>query len=205
MIAAFRNFLQNEIQFEGLNFKEFKVNPLNNSLTGLLTEIGLSGISGTVQVPKDYVLFNRTATLLLGLCSSLDSSFNPLDVVRPYAKEFMMGEKENLATYVRNLVQRSAGTIIGLPNELSRTLQMVQKGDIEIRSADIRDSSRLIYSALNQLIFMILGITSAIFGWIFRGEGELFPQQISFSLSALFLFLMFRSMRRGKKVLNNMD
>ena len=103
------------------------------------------------------------------------------------------------------LVQRSAGTIIGLPNELSRTLQMVQKGDIEIRSADIRDSSRLIYSALNQLIFMILGITSAIFGWIFRGEGELFPQQISFSLSALFLFLMFRSMRRGKKVLNNMD
>ena len=205
MIAAFRNFLQNEIQFEGLNFKEFKVNPLNNSLTGLLTEIGLSGISGTVQVPKDYVLFNRTATLLLGLCSSLDSSFNPLDVVRPYAKEFMMGEKENLTTYVRNLVQRSAGTIIGLPNELSRTLQMVQKGDIEIRSADIRDSSRLIYSALNQLIFMILGITSAIFGWIFRGEGELFPQQISFSLSALFLFLMFRSMRRGKKVLNNMD
>ncbi len=205
MIHAFRNFLQNEIQFEGLNFKEIKVNPLNNSLTNLLSDIGLSGISGTVQVPKDYVLFNRTATLLLGLCSTLDATLNPLDVIRPYAKEFVMGKKENLVTFVRKLVQRSASTIIGLPDELSRVLQQVQKGDIEIRSGDIRDSSRLIYAALNQLTFMILCITAAVFGWFFRGEGAARPMHISFALAAIFLLLMFRAMRLGKKVLKGME
>lgn len=205
MISAFRNFLQNEIQFEGLNLKEIKVNPLNNSLTRLLSDIGLSGISGTVQVPKDYVLFNRTATLLLGLCSTLDATLNPLDVIRPYAKEFVMGEKDNLITFVRNLVQRSASTIIGLPDELSRVLQQVQKGDVEFLSADIRDSSRLIYAALNQLIFMILCITSLVFGWFFRAEGALRSQQIAFTLAVVFLLLMFRAMRLGKRVLKRMD
>ncbi len=205
MIAAFRNFLQNEVQFEGLNLKEIKVNPLNNSLTNLISDIGLSGISGTVQVPKDYVLFNRTATLLLGLCSALDATLNPLDVIRPYAKEFVMGEKENLATYVRKLVQRSASTIIGLPDEVSRVLQQIQKGDLEFQSTDIRNSSRLIYAALNQLTFMILCITAAVFGWFLRGGGDVQLSQIALGFSALFLFLMFRAMRSGKRVLKGME
>jgi predicted unusual protein kinase regulating ubiquinone biosynthesis (AarF/ABC1/UbiB family) len=205
MIGAFRNFLQNEVQFEGLNLKEIKVNPLNNSLTGLLSDIGLSGISGAVQVPKDYVLFNRSATLLLGLCSALDHTLNPLDVIRPYAKAFVMGEKENLGTFVRKLVQRSASTIIGLPDELSRVLNQVQKGDLEILSPDIRNSSKLIYAALNQLTFMILCITAAVFGWFFYQAKETGISQTCFGLSVFFLLLMFRAMRSGRRVLKGMD
>lgn len=116
-----------------------------------------------------------------------------------------MGKKETLVSFVRKLVQRSASTIIGLPDELSRVLQQVQKGDIEIRSGDIRDSSRLIYAALNQLTFMILCITAAVFGWFFRGEGAERPMQISFGLAVFFLLLMFRAMRLGKKVLKGME
>lgn len=205
MIAAMRNFLQNEVQFDGLNLKEIKVNPLNNSLTSLLGDIGLRGISGTVQLPKDYVLFNRTATLLLGLCSMLDARMNPLDVIRPYAKTFVMGEKDNIVTFIRKLLQRSAGTLIGLPEEITRVLQLVQKGEVEIRSADIRDSSRLIYAALNQLVFMILAITATVFGWFFRGEGATRPAQFAFIAAGVFLFLMFRAMRHGKKVMKGMD
>lgn len=205
MIAALRNFLQNEVQFEGLNLKEIKVNPLNNSLTNLLGDIGLRGVSGTVQLPKDYVLFNRTATLLLGLCSMLDAQMNPLDVIRPYAKTFVMGEKDNFLTFIRKSLQRSAGTLLGLPEELSQTLQLLQRGDIEIRSSDIRDSSRLIYTALNQLVFMILAITTTVFGWIFRGEGATHFSHIAFFCSLVFLFLMFRSMRFGKKIMKGMN
>ena len=205
MIGAMRNFLQNEVQFEGLNLKEIKINPLNNSLTKLLSDIGLSGISGTVQVPKDYVLFNRTATLLLGLCSSLDPTFNPLDVIRPYAKDFVMGKQESIVTYVRKLLQRSASTLIGLPEELSRVLQQVQKGDVEFRSSDIRDSSKLIYTAFNQVTFLILCITAAVFGWFFRQEGAFQTAQVAFGAAGLFLYLMFRAMRAGKRVLKGME
>jgi len=205
MIAAFRNFLQNEVQFEGLNLKDIKVNPLNNSLTNLLGDIGLTGLSGTVQVPKDYVLFNRTATLLLGLSATLDSTLNPLDVIRPYAKEFVLGEKENLITFVKKVLQRSASTIIGLPDEINRVLQQVQRGDLEFRSADLRNSARLVYTAVHQLMFMVLSITAAGIGIFFQQAGERPAAQVAFGLAGLFLLLMFRAMRSGKRVMKVLD
>jgi len=206
MIAAFRNFLQNEVQFEGLNLKEIKVNPLNNSLTQLLSDIGLSGISSTVQVPKDYVLFNRTATLLMGLCSALDHTLNPLDVIRPYAKDFVMGEKGNLVSYLRKLLQGSLSSLVSLPEELSRVLQQVQKGELEFRSEDLRNSARLVYTAVHQLMFMALAMTSAGIGVLFQRESATQQSaQIAFGAAVLFLLLMFRAMRSAKRTLRAME
>jgi hypothetical protein len=108
MITALRNFLQNEVQFEGLNFKDIKVKPFDNSLFQLIQDIGFSGISSTVQVPKDYVLLNRMLTLLLGLCNSLDPKLNPLDVVRPYAQNFVLGQRGDLVTFVRKPAPKHA-------------------------------------------------------------------------------------------------
>ena len=61
--VAMRNFLQHEVKLEGLNFKDIEVNPFNNSMVSLIQEIGISGITGTVLVPKDWVLLNRALTL----------------------------------------------------------------------------------------------------------------------------------------------
>ena len=205
MIAAFRNFLQNEVQFEGLNLTEIKVNPLNNSLTNLLNDIGLQGISGVVQVPKDYVLFNRTATLLLGLCATLDATLNPLDIIRPYAKSFVVGEKEDTVSYVRKLLQRSAGTIVGLPDEISRVLQQVQKGEFEFQSPDIRNAAKLLYTAFHQLTFMVLSVSAGGVGWFLRREGQVGSSQVAFGLAGLFLLMAFRAMRLGKRVLKGMS
>src|SRR5690606_36994080 len=49
MINAFRNFLQNEVKLNGLDFKNIEVDPFNNSLFDLIQDIGFGGISGTVQ------------------------------------------------------------------------------------------------------------------------------------------------------------
>ena len=205
MIAAFRNFLQYEVQFEGLNLTEIKVNPLNNSLTNLINDIGLQGISGVVQVPKDYVLFNRTATLLLGLCAALDASLNPLDVIRPYAKAFVMGEKGQTISFVKKLLQRSASTIMGLPDEISRVLQQVQKGEFEFQSSDIRSAAKLLYSAFHQLAFMLLGLSAGGLGWLLHSAGDTSLSRVAFGFAGFFLLLMFRAMRWGKRVLKGMS
>ena len=52
----------NEIQFEELNFPKFKI-PWTTTLAGLLTESGLKWHQWNGAGTKDYVLFNRTATL----------------------------------------------------------------------------------------------------------------------------------------------
>lgn len=205
MIDALRNFIQNEIQLDGLNLKEIKVNPLNNSLTDLISEIGLSGIAGTVQVPKDWVLLNRMMTLLLGICTTLDSSLNPLDVVRPYARDFVMGEKEGIATLIKNMVKHTVTTSLGLPDELHRVLLKIEKGRLETRTPDIREAAKLLYQSGQQFLLAILAIASTYFGYLFYENNELTGERWGFGLAAFFILLLLRSLRRGNKIRQKLE
>ncbi|MBI1225407.1 MAG: AarF/ABC1/UbiB kinase family protein [Bacteroidetes bacterium] len=205
MIEAMRNFLQNEVQMDGLNLKEIKVNPLSNSLTDLISEIGLSGIMGTVQVPKEWVLLNRTITLLLGICTTLDPSLNPLDVVRPYARDFVMGEKDSIATVVKDILKRTVTTSLGLPDELHRVLLKIEKGKLETRTPDIREAAKLLYQSGQQFLLAIMAIASAYFGYLFYEKNELLGERWGFGLAAFFLLLLLRSLRKGSKIRHKLD
>ncbi len=205
MIDAMRNFLQNEIQLEGLNFKDIKVNPLNNSMLDLIREIGFSGVSGTVQVPKDWVLMNRMITLLLGLSTTLDPKLNPLDVVRPYVREFVVGEKENLVEFVAKLLRRTVATSLGLPDELHRVLQKIEKNKLETRTPDIREGSKLLYQVGQQFVLTLMIIASATFGYLFYDSGEMNGAKWGFGVSAFFLLLLLRSLRTGSKIRKKME
>jgi ubiquinone biosynthesis protein len=205
MIGALRNFLQNEVQIEGLNFKEIKINPLNNSLLDLIREVGFSGVSGTVQVPRDWVLMNRMITLLLGISSTLDPTLNPLDVVRPYLREFVLGEKENLVTFVTGLLRRSVSTTLGLPDELHRVLQKIEKGKFETQTPDIRDGAKLLYQVGQQFVLTLMIIAAAIFGYLFYDSGEMRGVKWGFGMAAFFLLLLLRSLRTGSRIRRKME
>ncbi|MBK6997423.1 MAG: AarF/ABC1/UbiB kinase family protein [Lewinellaceae bacterium] len=173
MIAALRNFLQNEIQFEGLNFRDIQINPFNNSLSDLISEIGFRGIAGTVQVPKDYVLLSRTITLLLGLSNTLDPAYNPLETVLPFAQEYLLKEKGGTIGYIRNLLQRTLTNALALPDELHKTLRKVRSGELEIRTPDIEAGVKMLTRVVRRLSFAVLAIGMAFFslrmwemGWV---------------------------------------
>jgi len=197
MIMALRNFLQNEVQLDGLNFKDIKVKPFDNSLFRLIQDIGFSGISGTVQVPKDYVLLNRMLTLLLGLCNTLDPKFNPLDVVRPYAQEFVLGQRGDMLTFIRKLLQNTVTDVLALPEELKQTLQMTRQGRLEMRTPDVAQSARLLYLAVQQLLFAILALSAGALGYSWRLEGEMTGANIAFGVAGLFVFLLLKAWRSG--------
>jgi predicted unusual protein kinase regulating ubiquinone biosynthesis (AarF/ABC1/UbiB family) len=163
MIGALRNFLQNEIQFEGLDFRNIKVNPFNNSLTDLITEIGFRGLAGTVQMPKDYVLLNRTITLLLGICNTLDPGYNPLETVRPYAQKYLMQDKGGPLNYVRELLQSTLTNVLALPDELQKTLKKVRSGELEIRTPDLEDAGKQIMRGIRKLTLALLAIGLGFF------------------------------------------
>ncbi len=201
MVNALRNFLQNEIKLEGLNFKNIEVDPFNNSLFSLIQDIGFKGITGTVQVPKDYVLLNRMVTLLLGLCNALDPAFNPLDVVRPYAQKFLMGEKESIRSFVSGLLRRSVATTMGLPDELHQVLQKAKKGELDINNPDVILGAKLMYSVGQQLIFTLLLLATVALGFLFNRHGEVEYMRMTLWVGGFFLFLLFRAIRRGGKYL----
>ena len=205
MIGAMRNFLQNEVKLDGLNFKDIQVNPFNNSMVDLIQEIGISGIAGTVLVPKDWVLLNRALTLLLGLCNSLDPTLNPLEVVRPYAQELVQNQQGGWLGFVRNLVQGTLVTTLALPDELKQTLQKARKGQLEVRTPDIREGARLLYLAARQWLMALLGLAAIVLAQWFSRIGEERSMQVAYGAALLFGWLFVKAMRRGAKLFNSIS
>lgn len=205
MIAAMQNFLENEVQFDGLNFKDIKIKPFDNSLFRLVQDVGLGGISGTVQVPKDWVLLNRMLTLLLGLCNTLDPKLNPLDVVRPYAKDFVLGQRGDLLTYIRNYMQSALVNALSLPDELRQTLQKARRGQLETLNPDVRDSARLLYLVIQQVLFAILGVVAGGFGWWLRQAGDSASSRYAFIAAGICAILMLGGMQKGERLWRRMQ
>jgi ubiquinone biosynthesis protein len=200
MLGAVRNFIQNEVKMDGLDLKTVKVDPLNNSLMGLMQEIGLTGVASTVQVPKDYVLLSRMVTLLLGLSATLDPTLNPLDVIRPYAQQYIL-KNESAFAFVNGLLRRTVTTTLGLPDELHQVLQRLKKGELEVNNVDIRNGARLLYAVGQQLVFALLLIATAFVGVFFHKSGDGNYAIIAFWLSCFWAFLLYRAMRKGRKYL----
>lgn len=200
VIIAFRTFLQNEVEFDGLNFKDLKVSPFQSSLYNLTSEIGLQGLASSVQIPKEYVLLNRMVTLLLGICNTLDSSINPLEVVRPYFQTFMIGDKEQMVTYVKDFVKDSATTLLTIPKDLGDVLNKARRGKLEINMQGEVEKTKLMYALGQQLIYVILMISSFSFSYLFfQNEQEVWAKW-GLGISILFGILFLRALRRGTKI-----
>ena len=204
-VDAFRHFLQNEVQFDGLSLKDIKVNPFETSLFNLISEVGIQRIMDVVQVPKDYVLLNRMVTLLAGVCNTLDSQMNPLEVVKPYFQEFMLGEKGDLLNYVKDLVQKTLTNVLTLPVEMQKVLKKAKKGELEIKVAGSNLRSQLYYTLGQQLIFSIVMIAAGGFGFLFYTNGETKLLNYSFSVGGLFVFLFLRAIWKGRKLKRRLE
>lgn len=205
VIDAFRNFLQNEVQFEGLSFQDIKVNPFETSLFNLTQEIGVKGIANSVQVPKDYVLLNRMVTLLLGICNTLDAHMNPIEVIRPYFQEFVLGERGDLVKFIRDLIQKTLANVISLPTDVRKTLDRVQRGELEVKSIGSIQRTQLLYTLGQQLIFTLLLIATATFAFLFQDSAYERYTKLTWGLAAFLGFLLIRSFLRAKKIRKKLD
>lgn len=202
IIDALREFMQNEVQFDGLNFKDIKVNPFETSIINLIKEVGVKGIAKTVQVPKEFVLLNRMLTLLLGICNTLDSQVNPLDEIQPYLKKYILGEQGNFVQFVADLLKGNVVNALALPNEIHKTLKKAQKGELAVKIEGFEQRNRLIYALGQQFILSIFLIATLVFAYLFYKENEtnLFNYLLYFGGFILFLLLksLWRNRRFGK-------
>lgn len=200
LIDTFRYFLQNEIDIQGLNFKKLKVNPLDSSLFKVQNEIGFRGLANTIQVPKDYVLLNRMATLILGICNTLDETMNPLDTVRPFLQKFVLGEKEDWIKFVGDLIQRTASSLIALPDDLRKTLKTIDKGNLKVEITGLTQGAKLLYHLGQQVMFTLLLISTATFTYLLYDADNLRLSKYGLAAFILCLLLLIRSFQQGKKI-----
>jgi len=125
-------------------------------------DVSFRELTSTFQVPKDWVLLERTLLLLLGLCTELDPSWNPMTVIRPYLEDVVLGQDRDWGDLLRGSIKDMARTAITIPDDLQRALGRVNSGDLEVRVPEIADAARILYAASHQLIFAILGAVAGI-------------------------------------------
>lgn len=176
VVDFFHDKLQAEVKLDSFSLRDIKLRPemkfevlsdlrrLNVSLRDLLQHF---------HVPKEWILFERTLLLLLGLCTELAPQLEPMQVIRPYLEEFVLGKDRDLSRFLVETTRDVLGTALALPGDLRRFLMRAQRGQLEIRFRGIDEGARLLYTLGHQVIYAACGITAFAASLVLEGRGEL--------------------------------
>lgn len=199
IIEAAREFLENEIQVRGMNLTNLEnLNPFDTSIFKLQMELGRKTIANTVQVPKDYIMLNRTAILLLGLCSALDSSLNPVEVTRPSVQQLLKEEQGNLVQQIARSAQQLITDTAQIPSVLLDVLKSTRRGELKVQIQGIQQQNQLQFALAQQLVFTLLLITTTILGFWMHAIQDAEMAKYCFGASFVWLVLFIRSRNRAK-------
>lgn len=185
---------QEEIQLESFSLKDVKFDPersLQNLADLRRMDVSLKDLAEHFHVPKEWILLERTVLLLMGLCTELDPTLNPMEVIRPYLEEFVLGKDRDWSQLFVNTTKDVAVSVLALPSEIKKVIGKLQRGEVEVRFRGIDDHARLVYALGHQIIYAALTITSGAFGVIFDGRGEALRARYAFWTAGTFAsFLM---------------
>lgn len=162
VIEFFHQRFQEEVKLESFNLKDIKLDPQKGieSLVDLRKmNIGLREISGAFHVPRDFVLLERTILLLTGVCTQLDPDLNPMEVIRPYMEDFVLGNRD-WAQIALEAAKDMGLKALTLPDDLRKFLTRANRGDAEIKVRGLSHAAATVYAGVRQLIWAALGIAS---------------------------------------------
>ena len=136
-------------------------------------DISFRDLTSTFEVPKDWVLLERTLLLLLGLCTYLDPAMNPMRTIQPYLQEFVLGRDRDWVALTRNAVRDMALSALTIPEGIQRFLARANRGELEVRVHSLRESATLLYAAAHQLMYSMMATGSAVIAYLARERGDM--------------------------------
>lgn len=163
LVEIFKIFLQDEVEFDGMNFQNIKLNSGLSSITSLVRKIDLRDVSNNIKIPKEYILLNRTVVLLVGNAFQLAPELNTLNVVRPYIKQHIIDKDGGFTQMVINTFKNQVTTAISLPNELSRFLKNANDNTVEEEMKGVKTMLQKLYFLGQQFLFSLI-LIALIYG-----------------------------------------
>lgn len=136
-------------------------------------DISLREMMNTFQVPKDVILLLRTLVLLMGLCTHLNPTMNPLLPIRRYVETMMQRSEWNWQNWGQRILKEMALTAFALPKDLQRLAHTAQRGDLRIRIPE----AQLIYRAGHQLLYGFLSFGLGAFAYVVHLNADVFLSQ----------------------------
>jgi len=126
------------------------------------------------RLPKNLALVLRVATVVEGVCVTLDPDFDFIDIATDYLTEQGYRE-ESVRNYLddaRGQVQDAATSAVRVPPKLERVLDRTERGNLTVES-EISDENGVYARLAKRLVYGILLGFSLLSGSILYAAGEL--------------------------------
>ncbi|WP_412068889.1 ABC1 kinase family protein [Rubrivirga sp. IMCC43871] len=120
-------------------------------------DVGLSvrDLASAFRVPRDWILLERTALLLIGLCGGLAPDINPLTVIEPYIRPLTKDATRAVGTALWGEVLSAGRVLLGLPTRIDRVLADTESGGLAV-------SDPAVVAATDRLARSVRGLAYAV-------------------------------------------
>jgi len=190
-----RRFLE-QVTIESWSLREVQVD-LRTKLEAMADlrklDVSFRQLTATFQVPKDWVLLERTLLLLLGLCTHLDPGINPMSTIQPYLEEFVLGRERDWVALARESLKDMALSALAIPEGLNRLVARANRGEVEVRVPGLREGANLVYAAAQQLVYTVLATGTGFIAWLAYERGDLRVARGAGGVMIAFLVLLVAS------------
>ena len=204
VVAYFHEKFQQSVRIESFNLSEIKVDPergLEHLLALRQMDIGIGELSSAFQVPREWILLERTLLLLTGLCTHLDPEIRPMELIHPYLRRFLLGDEGDWSNFMLDTGKDLAIQFLALPSELKKFLVRASTGRLELRIQGQAAQTRLFYALGHQIIYTMSGIAAVSLATVLHLHGELALRDralwFAYGSGALLLGSMWRAGRRN--------
>ncbi|MFN2286377.1 MAG: ABC1 kinase family protein [Anaerolineae bacterium] len=162
-------------------------------------DISLRELMETFQIPKDLILMERTLLLLLGLCTHLSPTMNPMKTILPYLETFVFGKDKNWVKLIESAVKDLGLSVITIPRNIQALLTKANHGELEVKVKGLAESANLVYTLGHQLLYGMFVMFFGGLGYLAHSQGEVAFSRGMFGISAFFLCVLGSSFLRARK------
>src|SRR5205085_10589175 len=82
------------------------------------------------------------------------------------------GPGQDWVPVVRWVVKDMALSVLALPEGVNRLVTRANRGELEVRIHELRESANLVYAAAQQLVFGVLAAGAGVIGYLARERGD---------------------------------
>jgi ubiquinone biosynthesis protein len=140
-------------RYAGASLAEVDASELLRELLGMINR-------ERMELPTRFVLLDRALITLASVGQELYPRFNVFEVAQPYAEELALEQYSPLALFnrARRELGEGAQAVLALPRDVSETMELLRRGDLEVnvRPIGLEDMLRRADTMVNRIVIGVV-------------------------------------------------
>jgi predicted unusual protein kinase regulating ubiquinone biosynthesis (AarF/ABC1/UbiB family) len=121
-----------------------------------------------VQLPENFLLIIRAISLVSGVCSTLNPTFNMWEAVEPYAGTLVRDEGGRTVQDLGRRALATASVIAGLPSRMDSVLRQAEQGRLSVAAPGAERRIAAVERAVGRVVSAVVFVGLIVAGAVLR-------------------------------------